>query len=612
MSNAPKKKVYIYGLVSKNASDAEFIKLNRININEARQQLERDPTKRYLRITQIYEYMKELREHAIDKKSSIEREERSQKQKLNEKNIAYKLDPNLYRILYNYSWYGSNPNDKINRDKIRANYGISRKLKTNNNITYIYNTGTYQNIIDMDNYIAECKKYEGLKIIQEIVIPQYEAIFKKIISKLEKNKIKDISKLNSKNIPELITFISKTEKIKKPSTKESKQLLKIRQEYIDLLKEYYIKTNDLSEINERIKNFFTNKSKNKDIIKFKPIILSKYKDLSRLKNIKSIASIFNSKKVNADISRLGALQVSDVASFKSYIKDSLIDALEKLINGTKRKINLRILSPENINKFNSDLSSLYKSTSILLSRDRKNLKNKILNISIDIKKKTREESKENKKQKFEAYLERIKNTSNNINLKSIKNQFGENSSYFIKLQTALRTRKTKTGNIPFKIYNQIKNEQIKKFKKDGNPYPLNYFKTRYGYTNEQLKILKSNYVNKLEDEYKEIDLKYIDELNRIQRQYYAGLINALRKLLSGNVKQSYSVMARNASKNRHEKIQALNKEHSSKFSTELKKRRTSEMNTLAKHFKSYHNQLKKALRTTKRKLLAKKRASRKK
>ena len=611
MSNAQEKKVVIYGIVSSDASDAEFIKYHRININEARQQLRDDPTKRYLRIKNISDYMKWLRTNAIDKNASIE-QERAKTQNMNKTKIAYRLEANLYQILYNYSWYGSHTTDKNNRAKIRGKVPDRfRKLKTNNKLNYIYDTGTYQNIIDMDKYIAECKKYEGLKIIQQIVIPQYEEIFKIIISKLYK--IKDINKLNIKNISELLTFISKTENIKNPFTDEAKQLLNIRQEYIDLLKEYYIKTNDLSGINNyRIKKFFTNKTKNTDIRKFKPIILSKYRDLSRLKNIKNIASIFNSKKVNADIGRLSILKVSDVASFKSEIKDSLIDVLEKLINDTKRKTNLRILSPENINKFNSDLSSLYKSTNILLSRDRKNLKNKILNISLDIKKKTREESKENKKQKFEAYLERIKNTSNNINLKSIKNEFGDKSPYFIKLQTALRTRKTKTGNIPFKIYNQIKNEQIKKFKKDGNPYPLNYFKTRYGYTNEQLKILKSNYVNKLEDEYKEIDLKYIDELNRIQRQYYAGLINALRKLLSGNVKQSYSVMARNASKNRHEKIQALNKEHSSKFSTELKKRRTSEMNTLAKHFKSYHNQLKKALRTTKRKLLAKKRASRKK
>jgi len=211
-----------------------------------------------------------------------------------------------------------------------------------------------------------------------------------------------------------------------------------------------------------------------------------------------------------------------------------------------------------------------------------------------------------------AYLERIKNTTNNINLKSIKNEFGEKSSYFIKLQTALKTRKTKTGNIPFKIYNQIKNEQIKKFKKDGTPYPLDYFKSRYGYTNEQLKILESNYVNKLEDEYKEIDSKYIDELNRTQRQFYSVLINALRKLLSGNDKQSYREMVSNALKKRHEKIQALNKEHSSKFSNELKKRRPGEMKILAKRFKSYDTQYKKALRSTKIKLAAKKRASKKK
>ena len=618
MTDAPKEKVVIDGKINRDKSDDEFIKLNRINFNNADEQLSKNPKIRYLRITTIYKYMDWLR-NSVDKNSSIKeaKNEEKIKKNANKKNIKFKLDESLYQILYNYSFYGSHPNDRKNRSEVRKKAGTREKIHIPNNnknkkLNYAHERGTFQDIIKMDKWIKQCSKYKDLKIIQRIIIPQYRAIFNIIISKL--NKVKDIKNLDNKKISELISFIEQTEQLTEPFTTEAKIVLDIRKNYIQKLKEYYLKTNDLSKININLKYLFNNT--NSGSIKFyKSIILSKYR-LSGLKNIKQIASIVNSKKIKNDITRLESLNVSnlELRSLKSDIKESLISALGKIIDDAKRKINLNDndLNSKIINKIIVDLSDLYSSTTILSESDKSSLNNKATTIRRGIKKKKLDELKENKKQKFEAYLERIKNTTNNINLKSIKNEFGEKSSYFIKLQTALKTRKTKTGNIPFKIYNQIKNEQIKKFKKDGTPYALDYFKSRYAYTNEQLKILESNYVNKLEDEYKEIDSKYIDELNRTQRQFYSGLINALRKILSGNDKQSYREMVSNALKKRHEKIQALNKEHSSKFSNELKKRRPGEMKILAKRFKSYDTQYKKALRSTKIKLAAKKRASKKK
>ena len=618
MTDAPKEKVVIDGKINRDKSDDEFIKLNRINFNNADEQLSKNPKIRYLRITTIYKYMDWLR-NSVDKNSSIKeaKNEEKIKKNANKKNIKFRLDESLYQILYNYSFYGSHPNDRKNRSEVRKKAGTREKIHIPNNnknkkLNYAHERGTFQDIIKMDKWIKQCSKYKDLKIIQRIIIPQYRAIFNIIISKL--NKVKDIKNLDNKKISELISFIEQTEQLTEPFTTEAKIVLDIRKNYIQKLKEYYLKTNDLSKININLKYLFNNT--NSGSIKFyKSIILSKYR-LSGLKNIKQIASIVNSKKIKNDITRLESLNVSnlELRSLKSDIKESLISALGKIIDDAKRKINLNDndLNSKIINKIIVDLSDLYSSTTILSESDKSSLNNKATTIRRGIKKKKLDELKENKKQKFEAYLERIKNTTNNINLKSIKNEFGEKSSYFIKLQTALKTRKTKTGNIPFKIYNQIKNEQIKKFKKDGTPYALDYFKSRYAYTNEQLKILESNYVNKLEDEYKEIDSKYIDELNRTQRQFYSGLINALRKLLSGNDKQSYREMVSNALKKRHEKIQALNKEHSSKFSNELKKRRPGEMKILAKRFKSYDTQYKKALRSTKIKLAAKKRASKKK
>ena len=618
MTDAPKEKVVIDGKINRDKSDDEFIKLNRINFNNADEQLSKNPKIRYLRITTIYKYMDWLR-NSVDKNSSIKeaKNEEKIKKNANKKNIKFRLDESLYQILYNYSFYGSHPNDRNNRSEVRKLAGTREKIHIPNNnknkkLNYAHERGTFQDIIKMDKWIKQCSKYKDLKIIQRIIIPQYRAIFNIIISKI--NKVKDIKNLDNKKISELISFIEQTEQLTEPFTTEAKIVLDIRKNYIQKLKEYYLKTNDLSKININLKYLFNNT--NSGGIKFyKSIILSKYR-LSGLKNIKQIASIVNSKKIKNDITRLESLNVSnlELRSLKSDIKESLISALGKIIDDAKRKINLNDndLNSKIINKIIVDLSDLYSSTTILSESDKSSLNNKATTIRRGIKKKKLDELKENKKQKFEAYLERIKNTTNNINLKSIKNEFGEKSSYFIKLQTALKTRKTKTGNIPFKIYNQIKNEQIKKFKKDGTPYALDYFKSRYAYTNEQLKILESNYVNKLEDEYKEIDSKYIDELNRTQRQFYSGLINALRKLLSGNDKQSYREMVSNALKKRHEKIQALNKEHSSKFSNELKKRRPGEMKILAKRFKSYDTQYKKALRSTKIKLAAKKRASKKK
>jgi len=622
MTDAPKEKDVIMGRINYDKSDDEFIKLNlnKINFNDADEQLSKDPTKRYLRITTIYDYMDWLR-NSVDKNYSIKKakNEGEIKKNANKKNIKFRLSGDVYTLLYNYSFYGSHPSDRKNRSEVRKLPKLPRTISiieipknTNNKLTYVHESGTFQDIIKMDKWIRLCDEYKDLKIIQRIIIPQYRAIFNIIISKL--NKVKDIGSLDNKKISELVSFIEQTEQLTKPFTKEAKKLLEIRKNYIQKLKEYYLKTKDLSKININLKYLFNNT--NSGSIKFyKSIILSKYR-LSGLKNIREIASIFNSKKIKNDITRLESLKVSnlELRSLKSDIKESLIGTLGKIIDDAKRKINLNDndLNSKTINKIIVDLGYLYGSTNILSPRDKSSLNNKAKNIRRGIKKKKLDESKENKKQKFEAYLERIKNTTNNINLKSIKNEFGEKSSYFIKLQTALKTRKTKTGNIPFKIYNQIKNEQIKKFKKDGTPYPLDYFKSRYGYTNEQLKILESNYVNKLEDEYKKTDSKYIDELNRTQRQFYSGLINALRKILSGNDKQSYREMVSNALKKRHEKIQALNKEHGSKFSNELKKRRPGEMKILAKRFKSYDTQYKKALRSTKIKLAAKKRASKKK
>ena len=120
MTDAPKEKVVIYGKIIRDKSDDEFIKLNRINFNNADEQLSKNPKIRYLRITTIYKYMDWLR-NSVDKNSSIKEAKNKGKIKknANKKNIIFRLDKSLYTILYNYSFYGSHPSDRKNRSEVR-------------------------------------------------------------------------------------------------------------------------------------------------------------------------------------------------------------------------------------------------------------------------------------------------------------------------------------------------------------------------------------------------------------------------------------------------------------------------------------------------------------
>jgi len=233
MTDAPKEKDVIMGRINYDKSDDEFIKLNlnKINFNDADEQLSKDPTKRYLRITTIYDYMDWLR-NSVDKNYSIKKakNEGEIKKNANKKNIKFRLSGDVYTLLYNYSFYGSHPTDRKNRSEVRKLPKLPRTISiieipknTNNKLTYVHERGTFQDIIKMDKWIRLCDEYKDLKIIQRIIIPQYRAIFNIIISKL--NKVKDIESLDNKKISELVSFIEQTEQLTKPFTKEAKKLL---------------------------------------------------------------------------------------------------------------------------------------------------------------------------------------------------------------------------------------------------------------------------------------------------------------------------------------------------------------------------------------------------
>lgn len=607
-----KKSGYVEVSLKSDESDARFFSragndVQEISIKEANELAKTQPYARYLRITTIDDY----KQYLIDKSGT----------KLMKGQYPKAPKP-IRGLLDEYAFFGQKQENANNIKKVRK-AGIERakianvppltletRIKLQRNL---YNTAKLSDIVYLDSLILQVSKYKKLLLIQQIVVPQIKRAMEFIYNKyITRHPLINVKNLRQDEIFRMLSIIDDIKFNHTPHTEIGNKLHNKRKQYIDSIRQYYL--NHLGEYskhkntNQRISKLielnkiektkkvgeFKKKYETSDIGKFKTLLKNYKNDVKRLGILG-----FNSKEIN---------------SFTLKIKNILDALINTSINKlqTSSALNVNEKKSERLTKYISNFLGDTNVKNILSNSKSSSYYNKLKNTRTSLKRKKRQEEKENTKEKYEAYLERIKNTTENINLNSIKNEFGEKSPYFIKLQTALRTRKVKSGNVPYKIYNQIKNEQIKKFKKDGNPYPLNYFKNRYGYTNKQLEILKSSYVNKLEDEYNDVDKKYINELNRTQRQFYASLINALKKLSRGFDTQTYSEMVSNAKKTKKEKMQALKKEYGSKFSSELRKRSPNEIKMLDNKRKSYIAQYKKAVRTIKRIIAAKKRASRKK
>ena len=530
------------------------------------------------------------------------------------------LSEQLVEFIRAYSFYGWKNTNERNIKKTREFYrekarkaGQPWRAPELKKIEYFYNVEyvSLKKIIKTNNGLLAIKnKWPRLQVLNDIIIPHMEFALKYALDVYKENYKVDFRKKGSSS-SDIARRLEQLKVVEKGNN-VSEQLLELQNNYVNKLSEYYLKNpgqyeNDKNQLLV-IKNLLKfNKSKETKSI------ISKYNILSKTSNINTIKDIIS--RYNVDVQKLKLLKYNNsyISNHKKSIADKLKTALDRIITEKKTLISISGVN-KNHNAWVKAIIRIYDTTPILNNSERASFTKKLETLKSLSEQYTSKKKNDQQKALFNAYLNEIK-SSKTLNISKIKKDIESetlNKSYKKRLITAINKRGSESRNIPYKIYNQIKNEQIKKFKKDGTPYPLDYFKSRYGYTNEQLKILESNYVNKLEDEYKEIDSKYIDELNRTQRQFYSGLINALRKLSRGIDTQTYSEMVSNALKTKKEKMQALKKEHSSKFYSELRKRSPNEIKMLGNKLKSYIAQYKKALRSTKIKLAAKKRASKKK
>lgn len=300
-----------------------------------------------------------------------------------------------------------------------------------------------------------------------------------------------------------------------------------------------------------------------------------------------------------DKKRLKLLKLSNeqILNEEKKIKTRLKTALDEFINEKKTRISIKGVD----SNYNSWVELMIKAATkspILNNAETSSFKKKLASLK-NISEKTKN-MKESEKQKslFNAYLNEIKSTKN-LNVSKLKKEIESeylNKSYKKRLITAINKRGSESRNIPYKIFNQIKNEQIKKYKKDGTPYPLNYFKSRYGYTNEQLKILNSEYVNKLDDMYNEIDSTIIKKLFIIERKYYEGKIKAILTLLRTRNQESYDKMNTSVKEDLSKGVASLKKEYGNKFISELRKRKPKEMAKLAKKIAVYARKYKQIYR----------------
>ena len=589
------------GTLPISADDDTFVKDNDINFDEAQKMRQDNPKNRYLTFRQMYNYRKFLEDKF-----------------LSGSNKKLKLPTELRALFRKYEFYGFHPTNKNLKGEVRNNYiknAISRGekpvAKQNSKVSYNYNTASIKDIIEIDAVIEKCSKYTKLGVVRYIVIPHMARIFE-FIFKREKEalSLEALSSQNQKTVSDTamkkyIDFIELSEYRHTPTTQIAKHIASLRKKTIDWMRRKYILN---------IERVYKNKNLNKnlhskiiEIIKipkndpvsrrvFKNELTRKYKNISNSPDINRLINLIKVKSIIETENAFKFLNFpsKDFNNVKKNIKNNTITALKRIITDTKKKYEFKG-DEKLIENLVDKTLKMYKQTNILTSSEKSELDQLIKNITISSKKNKEQKDKVNKERLYKSLIKRIQ-ANQPVDLKNYKNVFKGNKGYIINLQTEINKKKFKTGNIPFKIYNQIKNEQIKKYKKDGTPYPLNYFKSRYGYTNEQLKILNSEYVNKLDDMYNEIDSTIIKKLFIIERKYYEGKIKAILTLLRTRNQESYDKMNTSVKEDLSKGVDSLKKEYGNKFISELRKRKPKEMAKLAKKIAVYARKYKQIYR----------------
>jgi len=121
----------------------------------------------------------------------------------------------------------------------------------------------------------------------------------------------------------------------------------------------------------------------------------------------------------------------------------------------------------------------------------------------------------------------------------------------------------------FKTYKIIKKEQLDEYKKSGKEKPMSYFKNRYGFTNAQLKEVKSkNYLNNIKNEYVNTNRKYYKQFISTRMKYWDDLKTHLIKKYNRN--KNYSKTIRDITTEYKNNVDKLNEGYGRTYASKMK------------------------------------------
>jgi hypothetical protein len=339
-----------------------------------------------------------------------------------------------------------------------------------------------------------------------------------------------------------------------------KQIFKHKTDLLITQIKTYILT-DLSRIT-KLKNNIPNSLKinPSELNRKKSEILDKYSS-SRIER-GDIRKLLLEK--NKDLNTLRAFDffsTADIKTFKQQILKQLGFSIERIyrdiLSDHKRK-----LKYGNINDLTREIYS-YQKNDINVSDILRILRN----FKPTINKNTN--TYKNKNKLFNAYLERFK-LNNNITISNSNKKFLSNRpDLLFRLDTEKKKYAKGKRERVFKTYNIIKKEQLDEYKKSGKEKPMSYFKNRYGFTNAQLKEIKSkNYLNNIKNEYVNTNRKYYKQFISIRMKYWDDLKKHLIKKNSGN--KNYSKTIRDITTEYKNNVDKLNEGYGRTYASKMK------------------------------------------
>jgi hypothetical protein len=407
---------------------------------------------------------------------------------------------------------------------------------------------------------------KGEKLLVSLIIREFSGakngfILRRLdrlsISANEKNIDSVVKKV--KQIKQLNDLVNDIEKLKTEMFRRA--FLNKLQLLIGHIREYIL--TDLSRITN-LKNIIPNSLtiKPSELNRKKSEILAKYSS-SRIER-NDIRKLLLQK--NKDLNTLRAFDLfstADIKTFEKQILKQLGFSIERvyrdILSDQKRK-----LKDGNIRDLKGEIYS-YQKSDINVSD--------ILRILQNFKqtKSNNTNTYKNKNKLFNAYVERLK-LNNNITISNSNKKFLSNRpDLLFRLDTEKKKYEKGKRERVFKTYNIIKKEQLDEYKKSGKEKPMSYFKNRYGFTNAQLKEIKSkNYLNNIKNEYVNTNRKYYKQFISIRMKYWDNLKTHLIKKYSGN--KNYSKTIRDITTEYKNNVDKLNEGYGRTYASKMKKK----------------------------------------